>query len=180
MRSLVYLFGELEDADVDWLVSVGVRRSISPGAVLMTVGQPSSDLFIVLDGTFAVTITGVTTTEVGRLTRGDIVGEMSFVDGRPPSATVMAVDRAIVLAVPRTEVAAHLSRDPRFAARFYKALVMLLADRLRSAHQRVSGAGLDLSEDVFDVDEVASDTLDTLFLAGQRIERLLEHTSVIP
>jgi CRP-like cAMP-binding protein len=55
MRSSVYLFGELDDADVDWFVSVGVRRVLSPGTTLLTEGTPASDLFIVLDGTLAAT-----------------------------------------------------------------------------------------------------------------------------
>jgi hypothetical protein len=43
---------------------------------------------------------------------------MSFIDARPPSATVQALDNTIVLAVPRRELAAKLEQDAEFAARF--------------------------------------------------------------
>ncbi|MBV9581610.1 MAG: cyclic nucleotide-binding domain-containing protein [Chloroflexi bacterium] len=177
MRSSVYLFGELDDADVDWFVSVGVRRVLQPGTTLLTEGTPASDLFIVLDGTLAATA-GSSEHELARLVRGDVAGEISFVDGRPPSATVRAVDQAVVLALPRGVLTDRLTRDGRFAARFYKTLATLLAERLRVSNRRAADGTLQLDEDTFDVDEVAPDTLDALFLAGRRFERLLRQVAI--
>jgi CRP/FNR family cyclic AMP-dependent transcriptional regulator len=176
MRSSVYLFGELDDADVDWFVSVGVRRVLPPGTTLLTEGTPASDLFIVLDGTLAATA-GSGQHELSQLARGEIAGEISFIDGRPPSATVRAVGQAVVLGLPRGVLTDRLARDGRFAARFYKTLATLLAERLRLATRRAFGGTLQLDEDTFDVDEVAPDTLDALFLAGQRFERLLRQVA---
>jgi CRP-like cAMP-binding protein len=90
---------------------------------------------------------------------------------------VRAVEQAVVLGLPRGVLTDRLARDGRFAARFYKTLATLLAERLRLATRRAFGGTLQLDEDTFDVDEVAPDTLDALFLAGQRFERLLRQVA---
>jgi len=38
---------------------------------------------------------------VAQLMSGEVIGEMSFVDSYPPSASVQALERSAVLAVPR-------------------------------------------------------------------------------
>ena len=63
---------------------------------------------------------------------GEIMGEMSFIDSAPPSATVQAVEASVVLAIPRKRLSAKLADDIGFAARFYRALSVLLANRLRT------------------------------------------------
>jgi hypothetical protein len=81
----------------------------------------------------------------------------------------------VVLAVPRNALEERLRRDAGFAARFYKALAMLLADRLRAGNKMLAGdGGPVLDEDVVDVDEMDPDSLDTLYLAGQRFDRILK------
>jgi CRP-like cAMP-binding protein len=65
---------------------------------------------------------------------------MSFVDSAMPPATVQALEDSLVLAIPRRRLNARLAEDLAFASRFYRALSMLLADRLRASTAAVSGA----------------------------------------
>jgi CRP/FNR family transcriptional regulator, cyclic AMP receptor protein len=69
---------------------------------------------------------------VARLGAGEVVGGIAFVDSAPPSATVMAAGDASVLALPHTLLRQRLAEDAPFAARFYRALAIFLADRLRA------------------------------------------------
>lgn len=62
---------------------------------------------------------------------GQFVGEISFLGFRPTSATVTAYSDAKVLRIGRTELEARLSKHPRFAARFYQAFGMRLAQIYR-------------------------------------------------
>jgi CRP/FNR family transcriptional regulator, cyclic AMP receptor protein len=62
------------------------------------------------------------------------MGEMSFVDQAPPSATVQAMEPSFVLDIPRRRLNAKLAEDAGFAARFYRALSMFLAARLRATN----------------------------------------------
>ena len=174
MRTVLFILGELEDDDAEWLASVGERRRVPAGTAIIEEGREADALYIVLDGTLAATI-AARRDPVGLLTRGTIAGEMSFVDGLPPSATVRPVGEALVLAVPRHLLQQRLQSDAPFAARFYKALAMLLSARMRTSNTLLLGDGaLRLDEDVTDEDEMDPDSLDTVYLAGQRFDRILK------
>jgi CRP/FNR family transcriptional regulator, cyclic AMP receptor protein len=175
MRSVLYILGELQDEDADWMTSVGSLRRAPSGTAIIEEGRPNDALYIVIDGTLTASVAAAHEQDVGLLDRGTIAGEMSFVDGLPPSATVRAHGDAVVLAIPRTALESHLRENRSFAARFYKALAMLLADRLRQGNKRLAGdTGPQLDRDVVDVDEMDPDSLDTLYLAGQRFDRILK------
>jgi CRP-like cAMP-binding protein len=90
MKRALFILGVLEDEDVDWLISVGRRQEISPGEVLIQEGIPCDDIFLVLDGILEVSVASLKNQPIAQLSSGEVVGEMSFVDGQPPSATVSA------------------------------------------------------------------------------------------
>ena len=69
-------------------------------------------------------------------------------------------------------MSAKLSSDPAFAARFYRALCVFLASRLRSTTRRM-GYGND-AEDADAKDELTDDLLDNVHLAGARFDRMLK------
>ena len=111
--------------------------------------------------------------EVARLRPGEIVGEMSFVDSRPPSATVQAVEPSSVLAIPRLGLAARLIQDAPFAARFYRAIAVFLSDRLRSTVGLLGyGSGQTLEDQASYADEIDTAVLDNVSLAGARFDIL--------
>lgn len=174
MRKVLYLLGELNDADVEWLIATGARRRVPTGEAIINEGQPASALYIVLDGQLSATVAALQHQEVDRLTCGAVAGEMSLVDGMPPSATVRARENALVLAVPRSALSQRLQADPGFAARFYKAIAIFLSDRLRGKIRMLSGSEANqLAEDVVADDEIDPATMDTLVLAGARFDRML-------
>jgi CRP-like cAMP-binding protein len=104
-----------------------------------------------------------------------MVGEMSFIDARPPSATVTAAQDSAVLAIPRPQLVAKLDQDTAFAARFYRALATFLSDRLRGTVSRLGySEGQPLQEDVEYADELDDNVLDNVHLAGARFERIVK------
>lgn len=76
-----------------------------------------------------------------RLRSGEIVGEMSFVDSRPPSASVISLERSVVLAIPPRHTRGEAADDVAFAARFYRSLAVFLSDRLRTTSGRLGYGG---------------------------------------
>jgi hypothetical protein len=85
---------------------------------------------------------------------------------------VRAVTKAVVLAFPRDEFAAHLAADTAFAAHFYRGVAMILSDRLRAAHnQQRGGAGREEDEEE---DELDLNVLDNVHLAGSRFQEVLQ------
>jgi CRP/FNR family cyclic AMP-dependent transcriptional regulator len=171
MRKALYLLGQLSDADVEWMIAHGRRERVRAGTVLIREGQPVNAIYIVLDGVLEVTGSSVG----GRvpLGCGEVVGEMSFIDARPPAATVTARDDTVVLAIPRAGLSARLESDPAFAARFYRSLAVFLSHRLRETVQRLGyGKGQPLRQDVEYQDELDAHVLDNIHLAGSRFDRV--------
>ena len=54
MRKVLFIFGQLSDADVDWLATQGKRSRLPRGTVLIREGVPVDTLYIVLEGELAV------------------------------------------------------------------------------------------------------------------------------
>jgi CRP-like cAMP-binding protein len=177
MKKILFVLGQLSDTDVEWLIANGSKQKIPPDTVLIREGQPIQMLYILLDGTLEVTFAKQPNAAPVRLHCGEVVGEMSFVDSRPPSATVTAVGPRppVVLAVPRAKLTARMAADTGFAARFYRAIAVLLSERLRATQSRQTyGPGQPLNEDVEYEAELGSEALDTLHMAGCRFDRVLQ------
>ncbi|KAM3092738.1 cyclic nucleotide-binding domain-containing protein [Phormidesmis sp. 146-35] len=146
MKKVLFILSELIDADIDWIVSIGTRQSISPKTVLIQEGQPVNTLYILLEGELSVSTGALGGREIARLGQGEIVGEMSFVDSRPPSATVRAAQASQVFAIPQVDLAEKLNLDVGFASRFYRAMAMFLSNRLRSTVGQLGDVGESASE----------------------------------
>jgi CRP/FNR family transcriptional regulator, cyclic AMP receptor protein len=173
MRKVLYIFGVLTDADVAWIARTGVRRRIKDREILIQEGRPVESVIFLLQGECAVTVQAVG--EIARLGVGEIVGEMSFVDSAPPSATVTAVGDGLALFVDKETVARKLEADLAFGCRFYRALAIFLADRLRGTVRRMGyGSGPDLDAQTITKDELDPGILDTVSTAGDRFDRMLK------
>lgn len=168
MRTVLVIFGELTDQDVDWFLAKGVRQSKKQGEILIRKDVAIESLYIVLSGEFSVWIDE--TREISRAGSGEMLGEMSLLEARPPGATVKAATASDVLAIPKQQLQQRLKSDAAFAARFYKALGMLLSLRLRRLTYKAGGR----DEDAELADELDPNVLDTVFLAGARFDRMLK------
>jgi CRP/FNR family cyclic AMP-dependent transcriptional regulator len=159
MRKVLFIFGQLSDSDVDWLAKNGRRKRMPKQSVLINEGVAVETFYIVIDGELSVT-QGKPKKEVAHLGSGEIVGEMSFVDARPPSATVTATSDVVVCAIPTNRLGRALEENPAFGARFYKAVATFLSDRLRKA-----------TDPDYD-DELDDSVLDNIDRAGARFNAL--------
>jgi CRP-like cAMP-binding protein len=166
----MYLMGALEDSDIDWLAVNGTALRLSRGQALVREGEPIDSLFVVLDGQLSVQ---AGRTNLATLLAGEVVGEISFVDSRPPLATVTALDTARILAVRRDLLQTKLAADPRFAANFYRALAIFLADRLRTTTTRMGYGPPEQDAVVEEGDELGDDLMETVSQGARRFDNLL-------
>ncbi|MGH7096106.1 MAG: cyclic nucleotide-binding domain-containing protein [Stellaceae bacterium] len=171
MRKVLFLFGELRDSDVDWFARVGRRLTLESGQFLMHQGQEDEHVYIVLEGELNVSVTGIG--QIAQLGAGEIVGEMSFVSSLLPSADVIVQTPCRILVVPRQVLRAQIEDDHEFGLRFYRALAVFLADRLRGTVQRFGYGAYDRADLEPPVHELDDNVLDTVYLAGLRFERLV-------
>ena len=187
MRKVLYILGQLSDDDVEWLIAHGDRMPVPAETTIIREGKPIDAVYIVLDGLLRVSSVAMGLSpaaanlqekELAQLGAGEIVGEMSFVDARPPSASVRALRDSVVLAIPRARLLTKLDEDMGFAARFYRAVATFLSDRLRSTVSRMGyGENQHLQDDVEYADELDDNVLDTVHLAGARFQHILERLS---
>ncbi len=175
MKKALFILGQLNDRDTAWMIDHGTRRTVSSGSVLIKQGADIDFLFVILNGLFTVVDEHQGNKELARLGSGEIVGEMSYIDARPPAATVRAVADGMVLALPRAALSVKLDQDNGFGARFYRALSILLSYRLRDTMALYGGGySADIEQsDVIDPDELGLDVLDNLDSAGSRFEEIL-------
>lgn len=172
MRKVLYILGQLTDQDVEWLARAGERRLLPPSHVLIAEGEPVPALFVLLAGELDVQVGGVG--HVARLLPGEVVGEMSFIDRAPPSASVVAHGPVQVLSVSKAAIEAHIAEDLSFGMRFYRALATFLSDRLRGTVKRLGYGDKGGSIAEATADELDDAVLDGLSLAGERFNRMME------
>jgi CRP/FNR family transcriptional regulator, cyclic AMP receptor protein len=173
MRKVLFLLGQLSDSDLDWMIAHGQRQRVAAGTVLIREGRDIDMLYLLLDGVWEVSGSRLGDKPI-RLSCGEIVGEMSLLDSRPPVATVTVAADSIVLAIPRADLKIKTEEDAEFAARFYRSLAIFLVHRLRNTYQRFGyGKGESIDEELDYEDELSPELLDSVHVAAIRFDRAL-------
>ncbi len=161
MRTSLYLFAALSESDIAWMGGAGAVRRFAPGEMLIRRGEALDTLLIVLDGEVRVA------TAPALIRRaGEALGEVSLVDKRPASTDVAAIGTVRALCLSGATLRRRLDADPGFAARFWRGIAILLANRLREA---MTG-----DPDAFTLDDTM---LDGMARAGKKFLLLREYTS---
>jgi len=169
MRKVLYIFGLLSDTDIEWMADNGTRRRLSDGELLIEEGRPSDSVILLLEGQLQVTAEGYGT--IARMGVGEIVGEVSLVDSAPPSATITARGAGLALFLDKQQLLEKLQHDEGFGSRFYHALAVYLADRLRATRRPMAESLSDSSE--ISPDELDMGIIDRVAEAGDRFNRML-------
>ncbi|MEB3233582.1 MAG: cyclic nucleotide-binding domain-containing protein [Leptolyngbyaceae bacterium] len=152
-KEAMVVFGELRDSDIDWLISVGkIKQYSAPDDFLVQAGRPVEALYIVLRGQFAVHVfqgsrapdpisvcfecpykMADTMKVVTNLSKGQMAGTIAFLDFQPHLFSIRTTDDAMVLRIPRPQLAAKLLQDMDFSARFHRILGLQLLDLLQTS-----------------------------------------------
>lgn len=136
------LASEMDEAEVAALARVVVLRDFADGEVLVPAGESSSTLFVPLTGRIAV----VKPDEHGEpavlytLRPGDLVGELSFMDGEPRYASLVAEGDTHVLSLERGRFEELLTTHPVVVYKTMRA-IMRVAHRVQ---RRLSSQVVDM------------------------------------
>jgi signal transduction histidine kinase len=110
------LFSELSDADLDDLYGMAETVALRAGAVLMEEGDPGDSLYVVAEGTFEISKrTGEREVVIAGSGPGDVIGEISLLEGSPRTATVRAASDARLVKISREAFTQLLGRSPSAA-----------------------------------------------------------------
>ncbi|HTU45283.1 MAG TPA: cyclic nucleotide-binding domain-containing protein [Bryobacteraceae bacterium] len=168
MRKAFFFLSILNDADIEWLAAHGKRKFAPAGTSVITQGESIDAISFLLEGCLSVTVRG-SPKPIATLNPGEVVGEISFVDSRPPSASVTAIENSHLLQLPLVAVRNKLNQDAGFAARFYRAIATYLANRLRATSRMLGyGTGQEL-----EADELDESLLDNASIGGVRFDDFL-------
>jgi signal transduction histidine kinase len=94
------LFAELSDADLTLLEEASRESRPTAGEVLMREGSPGGSLYVIIEGEFEITKrTGPGDLVIAVRGPGEVIGEMSLLDGSPRTATVRSLGDSRLLEI---------------------------------------------------------------------------------
>lgn len=108
-------------------------RELRAGTTLLAVGQTNAEIFVVLRGELNVFLDDARSVPVAVLRAGDTVGELSAIDKKPASASVVAQAHSSLLCIDEAMFWHIVHASHGFAVR----LMLKLADRLRANNTTV-------------------------------------------
>ena len=125
------LFDNCTQKELAEIASIMVEAERPAGTLLTREGQDGGLMFIIVEGTADV-ISGDPgdpdhSTVISHLKEGDVVGELSLIDGRTRSASVVATSPVQVLEIVSDDFNRLIHRSPKFV----KALLRSLSLRVR-------------------------------------------------
>ena len=136
----VPLFYSLTEAQVDLLAVGSVRRSFPKSRTIVTEGEASQSLYILLSGRAKVQRSDSEGKEVilAVIGAGEFFGEMSLIDDEPRSASVITLEPCEFLAIPKESFLAVLRQNTEICLGVMRGLVR----RLRSADRKIETLAL--------------------------------------
>ncbi|MGH1518488.1 cyclic nucleotide-binding domain-containing protein [Chryseobacterium sp. JK1] len=173
MKRVLFFLGQLNDRDVEWMIHNGNKLELPAGYQLINKGQSIDSLFIVLSGQLSVFSDNNFRNAVAKLEAGEVVGEMSFLESRPPSVHVVATKPSVVYQISRDVISARMAENSEFKSNFYYALALFLSNRLRKTTDQL-GYGNPEEEDLID-----NNILDVVAQAGSRFGQILHRFSEV-
>jgi CRP/FNR family cyclic AMP-dependent transcriptional regulator len=116
---------ELDPADRTALAGIMTARQLADGEVLIEEGHVDDALYLVAGGALAVTRNsgGGSWVTLQLLRKGDIAGEMGFIDGREHSATLRAVGATEIYSLRRKDLESLLDSHPKMVYRVMRAIM---------------------------------------------------------
>jgi len=131
MHDALTLLNELDQDHVECVFTTGLPKLFPPNAPIIREGVEPDALYLVMEGLVGVYIASVGDRCVAKLGPGELLGDISFLEDIPASASIVAVESTNVLVIPRNDLESKLKEDPEFAARLFRAFAVISNRRLR-------------------------------------------------
>ena len=121
----VPLFEGLSKKELSLVSSLATQLKVPAGKALTTEGRAGHEFIIVLEGEVEVRHGDDVIAKRGA---GDYFGEISLLDGRPRTATVVASTPAIIEVIPQREFLGLVSQVPELSQKLLATMAARLAD----------------------------------------------------
>lgn len=122
----------LEPAEESAVLATAPIKSFDRGQLVLDQNVQLKAIFLIEQGAVRVERReGDQTVPLALLEAGEFFGEMSYVDGAPTSARVIADAPTKLRVIDEATVNGLIKKDPGFAGRLYRSIAAILAERLR-------------------------------------------------
>ncbi len=122
----VPLYRELSGEQLYPVAEIAFVEAAEAGRPIVKQGDPSDDLYVVIEGSLDVLKDGA---PVGKLGPGKTFGELGVLDGEPRAATVATETACRLLRIPRVELEALLDESPEVARGIIRTLLSYVRDK---------------------------------------------------
>jgi hypothetical protein len=131
MHDALTLLNEFDQDHVEWIFNTGLPQIFAPSTPIIREGVEPDALYIIMEGLVGIFVASMGDMCIARLGPGELLGDISFLENIPASASVIALENTNVMIIPRKDLESKLTHDPGFSARLFKALAIISSRRLR-------------------------------------------------
>ena len=154
---LVPLFSSLKDEELDAILNHSSKVNYPKNKIIFLEDEEGNELYMILKGSVKVVRISESGEEItlAVLQKGDFFGEMSLLDGKPRSATVVSDEDSVLILFNKNNFEKVIEKYPRIALKLLKELTLRLrkADDLignlafLNVSGRIAGILLQLAEE---------------------------------
>jgi len=128
-------FSDFTDEELFSIFKLSGKEKYAAADVIVQEGTSGTKMYIIVSGSVTITkdMHGKRV-DLKKLTEGDCFGELSIIDKMPRSASVIANEPTVVVAI--NEVALRLS-NPEVCLKLYRNLAAIISEKLRWSDARV-------------------------------------------
>jgi CRP-like cAMP-binding protein len=127
-----YLLSGLTPEQQEKVLALAEERGFDGGAQLVRQFAKDNDILILIEGKARVnSFSGDLIAEPGP---GSVIGEMSLIDDKPRSATVVAVGKVLAAVIPNAKLWSLMEAEPAIGKQIILNLARILTERLRRAN----------------------------------------------
>ena len=134
------LFSSLKDDELEAIYKLSYIRKCTKDSLILLENEGGDTLFIIISGKVKVTTFSESGKEVifSILNEGDFFGDMSLMDGKPRSATVISIEDSELRLLRRNDFIKLVEEHPGIALK----LLEELTTRLRKADERIESLAI--------------------------------------
>ena len=125
------LFQEVTWDFIESLLQICPRRHLSPGDILLSPEKQNEYLFLISSGRLVVHLDSPDAEGGFAINAGEFTGDMSIIDGKLPSAYVVADQKTEVVAVHKDVFWESVTKDPTVA----RNMMAMFVDRIRHGNE---------------------------------------------
>lgn len=131
----VPLFSSFSDEQIDILSKVGIVKKFTKGYLIVNQDDPGDTLYIVISGHVKVSLLNEDGKEIvlSLMKEGDFFGELSLLDDEPRSASIIAIEDAVLFLVTRRQFYQLIASHPVILRKVIKEI----CTRLRRADEKI-------------------------------------------